>query len=83
MALDNASKSSCKRSSDRYVSSDASNISLDESDVSIPANDINARGNSYVNTPSPSSIASTSTIDNSFKYRPSTLKSKHINIIFS
>jgi hypothetical protein len=83
MALDNASKTSCRRSCDKYVSSDASNISLDESDVSIPTNDINGRGNSYVNTPSPSSIASTSTIDNSFKYRPSSIKSKQINIILS
>ncbi len=67
MSLINVSKSSCKHSCDKCLSPGTNNISLDENESPIRTNDIN--GNSYVNTPSPSSIASTSTNDPTFKYR--------------
>jgi hypothetical protein len=69
-----ASKSPCKHSCDKCSSPGASNISIDGSDLSIRTNDININGNSYVNTPSPSSVAS-STMHRSYKHR-SSLKSK-------
>ncbi len=63
----NASKSSRKRSGDKCLSLGASNIPLDENDLSIRANEISISGNSYVNTPSPSSIASSSSFKNRSK----------------
>ncbi len=67
MSSVNISKTSCKHSCDKCLSPGTCNISLDESDLSVRTNDIN--GNSYVNTPSPSSIASTSTTDRPQKSR--------------
>lgn len=63
------SKASCKHSCEKCLSPSTGNFSLDESDASIRTTDMNINGNSYVNTPSPSSIASTSSNDRSFKYR--------------
>jgi hypothetical protein len=63
------SKSPCKHSCDKCLSPGTNNISLDEGDIAIRTSDININGNSYVNTPSPSSIESTSTNDPSFKHR--------------
>ena len=70
------SHSPCKQSCNKYRSCGTSDISLDTSRLSIRMNDTN----SYENTPSPSSIASTSTTVQSPKFRhrilSSTLKSK-------
>ena len=62
-----SSKTSCKHSCDKCLSPGVSNISLDESDLSVRTNDI--ASNSYANTPSPSSIESTSTIHRTSKSR--------------
>ncbi|CAF3625381.1 unnamed protein product [Adineta steineri] len=72
-----------KTSCDKFVSSNASNISLDGSDTFIRANDININSNSYANTPSPSSITTISSIDRSFKYRSSRLKNDYRSHMFS
>jgi hypothetical protein len=72
----NVSKSSCKHSYDKCLSPGASNVSHDESELSIRTNDVNINADSYVNTPSPSSIASISTVDRPCKHRLSNLKSK-------
>jgi hypothetical protein len=64
-----SSKSSCKHPCDKCFSPGTNNISLEEGDLSARTNDIPS--NSYVNTPSPSSIESTSTIG-----RPSHSRSK-------
>jgi hypothetical protein len=70
------SHSTCKQSCSKCRTCGTNNISLDTSRLSIRMNDTN----SYDNTPSPSSIESTSTIERSPKYRhrilSSTLKSK-------
>ncbi len=63
-----SSKTSCKHPYDKCLSPGVSNISLDGSHVSVRSNDI--ASNSYVNTPSPSSIESASTVDRSSKSRP-------------
>lgn len=74
--------SSYKHSYNKRRSCARNNISLDSSRVSIRMSD----ANSYETIPSPSSIASTSTIERSPKYRhrilSSTLKSKQLFLLF-
>jgi hypothetical protein len=77
MASIGTSKTSCKHPCDKCLSPGASNIILDESDASSRTNDIKMNGNTYENTPSPSSIVSTSTINHSFKYRRSSSRRKY------
>ncbi|CAF4099640.1 unnamed protein product [Rotaria socialis] len=65
-------------STDKCISSGASNMSLDESNTSIPANNINMnQDDAYINSPSPSSTATTSTIDSPFKYRSSRFRDSY------
>jgi hypothetical protein len=70
------SHTSCKTFCNKSRSSGASNTSIDTSHLSIATNDTN----SYENTPSPLSFASTSTVENLPKdgqrILSSTLKSK-------
>jgi len=80
MSSINVSKSSCKHSCDKCLSPGTNNLSLDENDLPIRTNDININGNSYVNTPSPSSIASTSTNDPPFKYRSKRKDDFHLHM---
>jgi hypothetical protein len=66
MSSINTSKSSGKHPCDKYHSPETGTIPLNENNLSIRPDGINVNGNSYVNTPSPSSIASS----NSYKSRP-------------
>ncbi|CAF1046328.1 unnamed protein product [Rotaria sp. Silwood1] len=74
MASSGSSKLPPNYSPDKCISSGASNISLDESEASIRVQDSNMNGDSYINTPSPSSSATASTTDRSIQYHSSRLK---------
>ncbi|CAF4970941.1 unnamed protein product, partial [Rotaria sp. Silwood1] len=78
------SHSSCKHICSKCRSRDTENLSLDTSHLSIPITDANPTRNSYENTPSPSSNASTTTMEPSSKYGhrilSSTLKNDHSNM---
>lgn len=81
MASLNASKTPHDYSPDKCMSSSVSNISLDESDTSVHAKDVNMNQDSFLNIPSPCSTGTTSTIDRSFKFRTSRLRSKFENVL--
>jgi hypothetical protein len=76
MSTKSASISPRKHSCDKCFPCVTSNTSIDENDRPIPSNEMSIAGNSYVNSPSPSSIASTSTTEHSMGNRSSSLKSK-------
>lgn len=76
MSSINLPKSSYKHPYGKSVSPTSNNISHDESELSVRTNETPTPGNSYTNTPSPSSIASTSTINHRPRRhrRPSTIR---------
>ena len=76
MSSVDASKGTYNQSSEKFLPTGTNHTSPNASTSSTRTTEISINGNSYVNTPSPSSIASSSTMEHPLRYRPCSSRSK-------